>query len=110
MQTPKQYRQLTDLITEIIPNLPTPAYQEYLPAALGERVFPLNRLLEINTQGRAEIAKGSLRREDEVALAILTSRLLQAGLPIGMRTQEWLKNIGRRRDVFDALKSRFKAM
>lgn len=110
MQTPKQYRQLTDLITEIIPNLPIPTYQEYLPAALVERVFPLNRLLEINTQGRAEIAKGSLLRDDEVVLAVLVSCLLRAGLPIGMRTQEWLKNIGRRRDVFDALKTRFKAI
>ena len=100
--TPKQFSKLTALLASKTVTSDIPGYSEYLKAALAEAHFHLGSLYLLNLRGAVEV-KESTRREEQIVQAQTLARCLAAGLPVGAKSGEWLRQIGRRQDVFRAL-------
>lgn len=79
-----------------------PGYPDYLKAALAEAHFHLGSLFLLNLRGAVQV-KETTRREEQIVQAETLARCLAAGLPVGAKSGEWLRQIGRRQDVFRAL-------
>lgn len=102
MLTPKQLRQLGDIVSQETQS-EIPGEKAYFQAALLSKPFPIGENLRISGNGRLEASRPSGPKAYPNRLATreiirIVTRSALAGIPVGNATKEWIQSALRASD------------